>query len=254
MGYAILPPENLISGLAWRFRLDKKYDKGYEFLNTIKKSYPDYVIVYNELGRMLEEKGEPKKAKEFYKKANDLAASQNSINSAVSKENIISNNISPALADSLLNRMVGTWEIKSKFRNPETNKTDTLQGKATWKKTLSNQYIQEHFELNLYGDLLKGEGYLRYSPLYRRFEFIQMDEFSPGSLILVGSWDSNNRILSFRPISGYSQWGDKGELQLEWDYYFYDDGSFRKEMRLPDKKGKFVFASDYHYYKKVGQN
>ena len=76
MGYTILPPENLISGLAWRFRLDKKYGAGTEFLNIIKKSYPEYPVVYSELGRMFEEKGEKEKAKESYKKAKDLEFSK----------------------------------------------------------------------------------------------------------------------------------------------------------------------------------
>lgn len=250
MGYTILPPENLISGLAWRFRLEKKYDKGYEFLNTIKETYPDYPVVYNELGRMLEEKGEKDKASEFYKKGNELASIQNPENATLQHTNITASKISPTLADSLMNHMVGRWKIKSKFFDSEKNKMETIQGKATWKKTLNNQYIQEEFELNFFGQVLKGQGFLKYSSLYQRFEFIQVDEFSPGSLILVGHWDEKNQILSFRPITGYAQWGDKKELQLEWDYYFYPDGSFRKEMRLPDKEGRFVFASDYHYSKK----
>jgi hypothetical protein len=161
-----------------------------------------------------------------------------------------SQNISPNTADSLLKCMIGHWEIKSRFWNPDKQQMDTCEGKASWEKVLNNQYIQEHFELNYFGENLKGQGFMRYSPFYQRFEFIQMDEFSESSLLLIGYWDEKVKILSFRPVSGYSQWGDKEALKLEWDYYFYEDGSFRKEMRFPDRNGKFVFASDYHYFKK----
>lgn len=146
--------------------------------------------------------------------------------------------------------MLGEWKIQSRFWDPETKRMDTITGKAKWEKTLNDQYIKEHFELNFFFDqILKGDGYLRYSPVYDRFEFIQLDEFSVSSLLLIGKWDAKNKILAFRPPADYAQWGDKKPLQVEWDYHFYKDGSFRKEMRFPDEKGNFVFASDYHYIK-----
>jgi predicted alpha/beta superfamily hydrolase len=69
MGYTILPPEGLISGLSWRFRIEKRYDDGYRFLKAISEQYPEYAIVYKEMGLIFEEKGDMKKAKEFYSKA-----------------------------------------------------------------------------------------------------------------------------------------------------------------------------------------
>ena len=72
MGYPILPPSNLISGLAWRYRLDKRYDDGMNFLEILSKNYPDYPVIYDEMGIIMKETGKTKKSDEYFNKAKKL--------------------------------------------------------------------------------------------------------------------------------------------------------------------------------------
>jgi predicted alpha/beta superfamily hydrolase len=74
MGYTILPPPTLVSGLSWRYRIDKRFDEGLRFLESIRVQYPEYAIVYQELGLMHQEKGDLTKAEEYYSKARELRA------------------------------------------------------------------------------------------------------------------------------------------------------------------------------------
>lgn len=70
MGYTILPPVSDISGLAWRSRvLEKNYGNALIFLQMYLRLYPDDPNAYIEMGQWHEEKGDKKKAQEFYEKS-----------------------------------------------------------------------------------------------------------------------------------------------------------------------------------------
>jgi hypothetical protein len=140
----------------------------------------------------------------------------------------------------------GKWYVTTKFIDAK-GETRYFSGRAQFQSVLKGQYVFEEFELDWDGGKLSGYGYIRYSPDHNRYELIQVDDFSKSSLLLVGTYDVENNILSFRPLEGYAQWGRGTKPWLEWDYYFYSDGTFRKELRMPDKSGKMVFHSDYTY-------
>lgn len=73
MGYAILPPESDLAGLAWRSAvLEKEYTRAWTFLQLYQKLYPDSPAMYDSFGQYYETRGEAEKAKCFYKKAEAL--------------------------------------------------------------------------------------------------------------------------------------------------------------------------------------
>lgn len=71
MGFTILPPANLISGMAYRcLVLDKNFDRAFTFLQMYLRLYPSSPYPYYEMGRFYEIKGDHKKATEYYDQAN----------------------------------------------------------------------------------------------------------------------------------------------------------------------------------------
>jgi proline iminopeptidase len=147
----------------------------------------------------------------------------------------------------ILNRMLGNKVIESRIWNPQEKKFLQLNGKADFSKVQNGQYVQETFELDFFGKPVKGTAFIRYSEPYKRYELIQVDEAAVSSIVLEGKWDSVKQQLLFTPIKDYPQWGSKSTLQLQWNYKFNNDGSFTKEMLMPDANNQFTLQSDYTY-------
>ncbi len=68
IGFTILPPANLISGLAWRCTLDKNFDRALSFLEMFLRLYPTSPYPYYQMGQFYEARGDLKKANEYYEK------------------------------------------------------------------------------------------------------------------------------------------------------------------------------------------
>jgi hypothetical protein len=151
----------------------------------------------------------------------------------------------------LLSKQLGTWKISSHFYKPDGDTAFTTTGGASFNQAYKSIYLREQFDL-LWKDksTVHGEAFIRYSEKYKRFELVQVDDVGNSILVLNGTWDPEKKVLAFKPIEGYSQWGSSGTKYLLWDYTFFPDGSFKKEMRLPDEKNNMYLASDYYYSKK----
>lgn len=158
--------------------------------------------------------------------------------------------LTPDQVNELFNKMLGSWDVKARAWSVKSNKYKDLTGSATFNKKVNDKYIHEIFTLDWFGTKLYGEGYLKYSPIHQRFDLVQLDDFSSSPLKLIGTWDPVKQILSFRPVFNHSQWDEKEPLNLRWDYYLYEDGSFKKEIWEPIKNGEYFLTSEYHYFKK----
>lgn len=157
--------------------------------------------------------------------------------------------LSASEADQLFSKMLGSWEVKARAWSVKSNKYRGLSGSASFDRKLNEKYVHETFTLDWFGTILSGEGYLKYSPVHQRFDLVQLDDFSSSPLKLIGTWDAVKKILSFRPVFNHAQWDDKDPLKLRWDYFMYEDGSFKKEIWEPGKNGEYMLTSDYHYFK-----
>ena len=73
MGYAILPPEADLAGLAWRSgTMEKNFERALTFLQLYERLYPNSPGVYESWSQYYEAKGDEQKAKSFYEKAEAL--------------------------------------------------------------------------------------------------------------------------------------------------------------------------------------
>jgi predicted alpha/beta superfamily hydrolase len=69
MGYAILPPEDLINGLGYNFMQSGMMDKSYAFFKLNIDNYPQSFNVYDSMGDFYAGKKDKQKAMEYYSKA-----------------------------------------------------------------------------------------------------------------------------------------------------------------------------------------
>lgn len=69
MGYHVVPPLYDVNDLAYDFLSKKAFDMSYKLFQMNIENYPDNWFVYDGMGDFYKEKGDTKKALEFYKKA-----------------------------------------------------------------------------------------------------------------------------------------------------------------------------------------
>jgi hypothetical protein len=93
----------------------------------------------------------------------------------------------------LFENVYGKWVVKARAWSSKINGYKETSGSASIEKRLNNNYVHEDFSLDWFGTLLHGEGFIRYSPLHQRFDFVQLDDFSSSPLKLIGTWDGQRR-------------------------------------------------------------
>lgn len=67
--YSVLPSENMVNLLGYRFLSDKRYDKAYEFFKMNIENYPSSANVYDSMGDLYVEQKNTKMAIAFFEKA-----------------------------------------------------------------------------------------------------------------------------------------------------------------------------------------
>ena len=149
----------------------------------------------------------------------------------------------------LLGKMLGEWVIHARMRmNPATDDFKDMKGKASFEQLYTSEQIKESFEL---AGRFKGEAFINYAATHERYELFQIDMMSSrrSTILLNGEYDEETQRLNFKHLDNYPQWGKSPSLQLRWEYIFYPDGSFKKEMYSKDEAGNYYLQSDYHYKK-----
>lgn len=153
--------------------------------------------------------------------------------------------ISNAEAQNLLNRMLGQWQVNYSEWSPEQKNFQHTKGIASFRTAYKDNYVREEFEItDKDGEAIKGEGFVRYSNEFNRFELVQLDESGQSTLLLEGKWYPEYRLVSFTPVEDQLQ---AKSLRMRWDYIFFEDGTFKKVLRKANKKGEYRIASDFHY-------
>lgn len=196
---------------------------------TISQLIPNSQLVFLEQSAHLMWLDRPQK---YYKIINEFLESADSYS-------IINND----KANQILTSMVGNKNMKSKILGQNGYKH--INGSANFIKKLGG--IEETAMITLNGKGVTARAYIKFSPIYERFELVQVDNAAGSFIHLYGYWDTESNTLKFKPIEDYSQWGSTGSLKLTWDYVFYNDGSFKKVIKLPNKAGKWIVQSEYHY-------
>ncbi len=72
MGYKMLPDEQRINGLGYRFMGNEAYEKSYAFFNLNIQNYPKSANVYDSMGDYYMSQSNTTKAKEFFTKSMEL--------------------------------------------------------------------------------------------------------------------------------------------------------------------------------------
>ncbi|MCC9138176.1 hypothetical protein ACFSKU_00400 [Pontibacter silvestris] len=145
-------------------------------------------------------------------------------------------------AEELLQKTLGTWQVKALLWQPETKNFSEPRGRASF-SSAPNGIVSEKFEIEQPdGRTERVEGTLRYSEIKKRFEFVQLDHKGNSTLLMYGKWNPNFSMITFRPAKGQKHIAGKAL----WQYFFFDDGSFKKVVRKPDTQGNYMIASEYH--------
>ena len=148
--------------------------------------------------------------------------------------------------EELLSSMVGEWKIEARMRMAPDGEFRKMSGTAKFENHFSNEQVKETFTL---GGRFKGEAFINYAAGHKRYELFQIDQMSSrrSTINLLGEYIEDKKRLNFKEIPNHSQWGQSPSLEIRWEYIFYEDGSFKKEMYSKDSNGDYYLQSDYHY-------
>lgn len=145
-------------------------------------------------------------------------------------------------ANEILQKSLGSWEIKSVTWQPWLNKFAYSDGTASFRYD-DDGCIHERLSLEQPdGSIEEAEGLIRYSDKNKRFEFVKIDKMGNSNLIMFGDWNPDFSMIAFKPAKGVKHLSDK----VIWQYFFFDDGSFKKVIRTPDGQGNSIIAAEFH--------
>jgi len=147
-------------------------------------------------------------------------------------------------ANALLQHTVGSWQVKSLAWQPWQSKFAYSKGKANFSSD-DDGCVREKLELVQPDGSVEGtDGVIRYSELNKRFEYVQLDKMGNTTLIMFGEWNPNFSMITFTPAKVKGQYSLNSKMM--WQYFFFDDGSFKKVIRTPDGQGNYIIAAEFH--------
>ncbi len=154
--------------------------------------------------------------------------------------------LTAAEANQLFRKLYGNWRVKTLIWQPELNKFSETVGQVRY-STDENEALTEMFDIaQPDGSIKHQEGTLRYAEAQQRFEFVQHDTFGRPMIMMVGKWDPRFNMIEMKPVKGQKNLTGRGKLRLQLQYFFFDDGSFKKVTKTPDGQGSYLIASEYH--------
>ncbi|MCJ8167209.1 hypothetical protein MKJ04_20380 [Pontibacter sp. E15-1] len=145
-------------------------------------------------------------------------------------------------ANALLHHTLGAWQIDALTWQPWQHKFASVKGKASFSRVDEGGVREQLSVRQPDGSVEKMEGILRYSAQNKRFEYMQLDRKGNTTQILFGHWNPNFSMILFEPARGRKQ----AARQVLWQYFFFDDGSFKKVIRTPDGNGNHIIAAEFH--------
>ncbi len=152
-------------------------------------------------------------------------------------------------ANSLFKKMYGTHRVKTMIWQPEKQQFFEAAGSVRYSRN-DNNTLREEFAIEQPdGTVLRYEGMLRYDVAKQQFESVQYDAAGNATIILQGKWDPNFAMIQLEPMK--RQWKLNGKKRkqdtgLYLQYFFFDDGTFKKVLRSPEDAGDTSIAYEYH--------
>ncbi|MBF9254008.1 DUF1579 family protein [Pontibacter sp. 172403-2] len=154
--------------------------------------------------------------------------------------------ISVAEANAILQKMKGDWQVKTLIWQPDQKSFFESDGMVSY-STDDNKAVREQFDITQPdGSTKHYEGTLRYAEDKQRFEFVGLDDEGKASVMMQGKWDPRFSMLYFKPVKGQMRADGKKKLRQQLQYFFFDDGSLKKVTKIPDGKGNYLIAAEYH--------
>lgn len=145
-------------------------------------------------------------------------------------------------ANAIMQKTIGNWQIKSTLWQPWQNKFAYAGGTASFSYD-DDGCVFESLEFEQPdGTVEEVQGRIRYSEVSRLFEFVQLDKKGNSTLVMIGEWNPDFNMIAFRPLKGQKHYASK----TAWQYFFFDDGSFKKVIRTPDGRGNSIIAAEFH--------
>lgn len=151
-----------------------------------------------------------------------------------------------AQANAILQKMQGDWRVKTLIWQPEQKSFFESDGIVSY-STDDNKAVREEFTVALPDSSTQHyKGMLRYAEDKQRFEFVQFDAEGKATVMMQGKWDPRFSMIYLKPVKGQMRADGKRKLRLQLQYFFFDDGSFKKVAKTPDGRGHYLIASEYH--------
>jgi len=153
-------------------------------------------------------------------------------------------------AEAAIARMIGDWEMQARMFPPGDGEPRPFTGRASWSPLFDGRAAQETFTLEVGGRSLHGRAFLRRAGDRGEMEFAQADAFNPRMFYVAGAWDPETGDIVMERVAP----DDVHAPPIRWIYRFFDDGSFVKEMWMPDDQSisGWRLASDYRYTRRSG--
>ncbi|MFD2514453.1 hypothetical protein ACFSRY_11290 [Pontibacter locisalis] len=160
-------------------------------------------------------------------------------------------------ADRLFAKMYGTHEANTLIWLPQQQHFFEAIGKASYSLNKNNT-LREIFEIKQPdGQVQQYEGMLRFCEDKAHFEFVQYDASGNALILMAGKWDPAFKMIQMEPIKRLWHLNGKKrdkyqELQLQ--YFFFDDGSFKKVLRSSEGTGISSIVFEYHCLRRENRN
>jgi hypothetical protein len=94
----------------------------------------------------------------------------------------------------LVRAMAGEWSTNVTFRHGANEPPSTTTGKARIEPVLGNRFLREHFDSEMSGEPMKGEGLFGYNTISKKYESVWVDSFSPGIMYMTGTKKGDKEI------------------------------------------------------------
>jgi hypothetical protein len=94
----------------------------------------------------------------------------------------------------MVRQMAGEWATNVTFRHAPNDAPSTSTGKARIEPVMGNRFLREHFESEMAGEPMKGEGLFGYNTMSKEYESVWVDSFSPAIMYMTGTKKGDKEI------------------------------------------------------------
>ncbi len=149
-------------------------------------------------------------------------------------------------ADKVFQKMQGSWQVKTLVWQARDKRFSEEKGTVNY-TTDADKALSESFDIAMPdGTTAHYTGKLRYVTDKNRFELVGYNTTGKPALVMLGKWNPRFNMIAMHPVNGQKQEDGKKRLRTRLQYFFFDDGSFKKVSITPNGRGDYVIASEYH--------